>query len=109
MAVNVERKRRLYRLPGWVNTLICIAALVGLYYTLQGVNDLVAPAKFNPCGSINPTCAVHPTPKPTGPSTTVPIASPTTVPVLTTQPANCGELPVGPGAGPPPAACSGLP
>jgi hypothetical protein len=27
----------------------------------------------------------------------------------TTQSANCGALPVGPGAGPPPAACPGLP
>jgi hypothetical protein len=30
-------------------------------------------------------------------------------PTTTTTPVNCGALPVGPGAGPPPAACPGLP
>lgn len=118
-----ERSAERHKLPGLVATLMCIAALVGVYYVFQGVNDLLARAKILPCGTSNPTCAVRPAPTPT--ATTTPILTPTLTPSTapartpssshptiqspTTQPVNCGALPVGPGAGPPPAACSGLP
>jgi len=39
-AVIAER----YKLPRWAAPLACIAALVGLYYAFQRINDLIAPA-----------------------------------------------------------------
>jgi hypothetical protein len=50
--------------------------------------------------------AYHPHAKVT--ATTNPALTPPTC-MPTTQPVNCGGLPVGPRVGPPPAACSGLP
>jgi hypothetical protein len=65
---------RVFQLLRWGFTLVCIAALVGLFYAFQGIDHLIAPDKFNPCGSITPTCAV-------GPDTKLPSSSQTTIPV----------------------------
>lgn len=90
----VDRRRGLYRLPRWVNTLIAIAALVALYFAFVGINHLIAPANFNPCGSLNPNCAEHST------STTEPVIPATTTPTtaqivpLPTNPDSNGPQPL---------------
>jgi hypothetical protein len=84
--VTVERSPQRFKLPRWAATLICIAALVGVYYAFQGINDLIAPAKFNPCGSINPNCAVHPATTTTFKPPTVTPVTPVTVQIVPLPP-----------------------
>ena len=88
MGVEADRRRGLYRLPGWVNTLICIAAIVALYYAFQGINDLDAPAKVLPCGTINPTCAVRPASKTPSLPPTPRTTTPTTAQIVPLPPSN---------------------
>ena len=40
-----------YNFRPWVSTLICIAAIVALYFVFQDIHSLVAPAKINACGT----------------------------------------------------------
>jgi hypothetical protein len=48
-----------YHVRGWVPFWLCVAGLVAVGLIGVGLNHLLAPPKVLPCGTINPTCALH--------------------------------------------------